>query len=347
MNSRERQLAAIRHEPTDRISVDVITIDDPAAIASHLQIESSEVMQRLGIDGRLMSAPYVGKLREPEGGVTFTEWGTPDTGDYGTARSYPFTSSTTIAEVEKFPWPEVKDYDFNAAAETARALAPDYAVRGPYWKPLFCCACDLFGMEEAMIKMATERAVFEAVVDRAFHHAAEFYVRMLDACGDHLHILWLGDDFATQRGLMFSPTDWRRFFKARYAKLFAIAKQRGKFVWFHSCGDITAVLPDLIDIGLDVWETVQLHALPLSPAELKREYGKYLTFFGAINSQCLPFATPAAVRQEVESCIEMLGRNGGYICAPDHQIKPDVPAANVVALYDTARAFRRPGYTRD
>ena len=103
-----------------------------------------------------------------------------------------------------------------------------------------------------------------------------------------------------------------------------------------SCGNITQVLPDLIDIGMDVWETVQLHTLPMSPKQLKREYGRHITFFGGINTQRLPFATPEEVRSEVLECIKILGRDSGYICGPDHHIKPDVSLENTVALFDAA-----------
>jgi uroporphyrinogen decarboxylase len=90
---------------------------------------------------------------------------------------------------------------------------------------------------------------------------------------------------------------------------------------------------------------VQLHTLPMSAEQLKREYGKYLTFFGAINTQRLPFATPQEVRTEVERCINILGKGGGYICGPDHHVKPDVPAENAIALFESAKEFRRDGYT--
>ncbi len=146
---------------------------------------------------------------------------------------------------------------------------------------------------------------------------------------------------------MISPEHWRRFLKPKFAELFDLGKRAGKFVWFHSCGDITEVLPDLIDIGMDVWETVQLHTLPISPEELKRDYGKHITFFGAINTQRLPFATPPEVTEEVKRCIEALGKDGGYICGPDHHIKPDVPPENAVALFAAAGAFRHAGYTLD
>ena len=113
----------------------------------------------------------------------------------------------------------------------------------------------------------------------------------------------------------------------------------------HSCGNILEVLPDLIDIGLDIWETVQLPTFPITAEELKHRFGRHITFFGGVSTQLLPFMTPDQVRQETERCIRALGRNGGYIVSADHILKPDVPIENILALYETAAAFRAPGYT--
>jgi len=345
MTGRERELAAIRHEIPDRIPTDVICIENGPATAALLGIEEAAVADRLGIDGRIVSAGYSGEPRQAPDGTVCNEWGTIDTGDYGTAHWYPLGPTTTVRDVEAYPWPDPGRYDYAGAAAVAQSWGTQYAVRGPYWRPLFCRVCDLFGMEEALAKLALEPAVFEAALEAVCARTVGFCERLLAACGDAMPILCLGDDFATQRGLMISPAQWRRLLKPRYARLFALGKQAGRAVWFHSCGDITAVLADLVDIGMDVWETVQLHALPLSPEQLKREYGRHLTFFGGINTQRLPFVGPEAVREEVRRCIEALGEGGGYICGPDHHIKPDVPAGNAVALFDEARGFRRPGYT--
>ena len=345
MTSRERQLSTIRHEIADRISVDAICVENQPQIAHFLGIRPEAVLDRLGLDGRIVSAGYLGDLDTDPDGMPLTEWGTPNTGDYGTARAYPLRPDATIVDVEGHRWPELGLYDFGGAGRTSREWAGQYALRGPYWKPLFCQVCDLFGMEAAMLRLLGEPSVFEAALDVVFQHTVEFCERLLSACGDAMPILCLGDDFATQRGLMISPQHWRVMLKPRFARLFEIGKRAGKFVWFHSCGDITAILPDLIDIGMDVWETVQLHTLPMSPAELKREYGRHLTFFGGVNTQRLPFTTPEEVRAEVIHCIKVLGESGGYICGPDHHLKPDVPPENAVALFDAARGFRQPGYT--
>ncbi|MHB9132955.1 MAG: uroporphyrinogen decarboxylase family protein [Armatimonadota bacterium] len=341
MNSRERQLAVICHQVPDRVPVDAICIENSRQIADFLAMAPEAVCDRLGIDGRIVAAPYTGACP-----AELSEWGTRNTGDYGTGHDYPLAAVTSIREVERYAWPDPVHYDYPAAAGTATALGDRYAVRGPYWKPLFCQACDLFGMEEAMARMLTEPEIFEAALDAILAHTLLYCEALLDACGDTMPILCLGDDFATQRGLMISPEQWRAFLKPRYAQLFDVGKRREKFIWFHSCGDVTAVLPDLIDIGVDVWETVQLHTLPMTPSDLKREYGAHLTFFGGVSTQHLPFATPTEICDETIHCIELLGHDGGYICGPDHHIKPDVPPANAVALFDTATGFRGEGITQ-
>ena len=187
--------------------------------------------------------------------------------------------------------------------------------------------------------------VFEAIVEHVFEFVYEHCRRCLEACGEHLLVFAVGDDFAGQRGLLLAPKVWRQIFKPRYARLFELGKRYGKYVQMHSCGNISAVLPDLVDSGLDIWQTVQLHTLPMTPEQLKQRFGRNLTFFGGINTQRLAFQAPAQVRNEVQRCITALGRQGGYIVSPDHMLKLDVPLDNIIALYETAREFRAPGYT--
>jgi uroporphyrinogen decarboxylase len=336
---RERQLATIKHQVTDRISIDAICIENQDKIAEYLEIEPNEVLDRLGIDGRIVAPSYTGELPKTTGEISITEWGTPNTGDYGEWRDNPLAKVESVAEVERYHWPDPENYNYESAAQQARTLGEKYAVRGPYWLPIFCRVCDLFGMEKALMKMVLEPMIFDAAIDHVYTRVMEICRLLLDACGDYMPIFCLGDDFATQKGMMFSRDYWRKYLKRRYAKLFEMAKDRGKFVWFHSCGDITDVIPDLIDIGMDVWETVQLHTLPITAEKLKTEYGKYITFFGGINTQRLPFVSPAEVQNEVIQCISVLGKGGGYICGPDHHIKPDVSVENTLALFDTALNF--------
>jgi uroporphyrinogen decarboxylase len=345
MNPKERVLATIQHKLPDRIPTDAIHIENITAIAARQSIPDAAVLDFLGIDGRIVSAPHTGCNPIGRNGARLSEWGTIDTGDYGTHHTYPLSSSCSTNDLERYPWPDPASNDFAAARLSAEELSRTYAVRGPYWKPLFCQVCDLLGLEETLVMLKTDHLLFEALLEHVFAYTYAYCQRLLDACGTHMPILCLGDDFATQRGLMIDPADWRRFLKPLLARLFDLGKQQGKYIWFHSCGDITSILPDLINIGMDVWETVQLHALPISAEKLKQEYGKDITFFGGINTQHLPFASTEEVINETLRCIAALGRDGGYICGPDHHIKPDVSVDATIALFSTARTFSRPGYT--
>ena len=339
MKPRDRQLAAIRREPTDRISIDAIHVENLDGIACLLNIPLQDVLPYLGIDGRCYAPAYKGAHRFDSDGRLLSDWGTAAVEEYGSNNHYPFHSESTAQEVEKYQWPNPEDYDYESTMNVMRADQASYATRGPYWRPIFCTICSLMGIEDALVAMYEESAVFEAVLERVLAINYSYCKKMIDTCGDSLDILSLGDDFATQRGLMMSPKLWRKYLKPAYEKLFELGRQKGKPIWFHSCGDVSSVLSDLIDIGIDVWETVQLHTLPMTPEQLKKKYGKNLIFFGAVNTQNLPFSSVEAVREEVEHCIRVLGRDGGYICGPDHHIKPDVSPELALTLFETAKGF--------
>jgi len=343
MTPRERQLAAIRREPIDRTPVDAIWIYNQKAIADYLKIDETQVLQHLGLDGRPNLLEYENEFAERSNAAGAIFWSTTlfegDSSQYGTHRKYPLEDASSIKDIEAYQWPDLNKFKYRNARKLAEKYGDTYALRGPFWMPVFCKACDLFGMEEAMVKMMTEPGVFEAAVRRITDITVEVYETYFDHCGDKVEIFQLGDDFATQRGLMISPAKWREFIKPQLSRLIDVGKRLNKIIWFHSCGDITDVLPDLIDMGIDVWETVQLQTLPMSPSKLKSEYGRHITFFGGINTQTLPFASPAAIESEVKQCVEVLGKNGGYICGPDHTINADVPPENTIALFKAAREY--------
>jgi len=340
MKPKDRQLAAIRHEQTDRISIDAINVENAAAIAEYLGIPEASVYDRLGIDGKIIVPPYTGPDRTAPNGGEGNDWGSSAIEEYGNSSLYPFSLDSGVSEVEKYMWPDPSWYDYTGILDRMRGLGETYAVRGPYWRPIFCSVCSLMGIEDAMVAMIRRSALFEALLERVAYINFEYCKRMIDESGDLLDIFCLGDEFATQRGLLISPGLWRQYLKPVYRKIFGYAKKRHKPVWFHSCGDITEILPDLIDIGMDVWETVQLHTLPLSAQELKRKYGGEITFFGGINTQNLPFTDVESIKREVENCVRVLGKGGGYICGPDHHIKPDVSVEQTLALFDTAQSVK-------
>ena len=206
---------------------------------------------------------------------------------------------------------------------------------------MLCTLFNLFGMEEALVALNLEPNRIEAALARIEELTLGFCGRMIDAAGVDGEIFWFGDDFASQKGMLISPGHWRRYLKPVYRKVFELAKRKGMKVWFHSCGTFRPVFPDLIEIGMDIWETAQVHLPGNEPEALKREFGRDITFYGGINTQTtLPHGTPEQVRAEVRDRVRVLGKGGGYICSSDHAILPDVPFENVLAMIDEARKTR-------
>jgi uroporphyrinogen decarboxylase len=355
MTPRERGLAAFRREVPDTVPAYVRNVMDWERHAKHFGVSTrEELFAVLGNTIRSFSpAPLprdeMDSGPRPDGGVEphLTIWGIPEemVGTYTDSIPRPLAHAESPADVEAYNWPSGNDWDFGVMRDRL-AAEQTYARLSPSWDPVFSRLCELFGMEDALVKLHTNLPVIEAALARLDKFYTDFYGSILDICGDQLDIFGLGDDFAGNDGLLISPDLWRRLFKPLYAKWLGMAKSKGLFTFMHSCGKVTDVLPDLIDIGLDAWQTVQTHLDGQGPEFLKKEYGHHLTFIGAIDTtNILGRATPCEIRDHVRAQISALGRGGGYICAPDHTIMSEVSSKNVAALYDACREFRGEGYT--
>jgi len=144
-----------------------------------------------------------------------------------------------------------------------------------------------------------------------------------------------GDDWGDQRGVVLGPDRWRHFLKPRWAKIYKAVHRHGKIVMAHSCGSVADIIPDLIEIGLDVLESVQPEAANMNPYDLKKKWGDKITFWGCLGSQSMiPFGTPAAIRGEVAKLKREMSRGGGYILAPAKPLQPETPTANAVAVVE-------------
>jgi uroporphyrinogen decarboxylase len=160
--------------------------------------------------------------------------------------------------------------------------------------------------------------------------------RIFDAARGELEIYYFGNDFGTQRGLFFSREMFHEFFAPGLARLARQAKERGMAVMFHSCGSVSALIPDFIAAGIDILDPVQAMAAGMDPLKLKTEYGDKLCFHGGIDTQSLlPFGTSDQVRDRVRQVVERAGSGGGYILAPDQLLQGDVPLDNILALYSS------------
>ena len=361
--SRQRVLKAIRHEQPDTTPTNLEGFYDTDRWYKHFCTRSRiEIREKLDLDIQSARPVYVGPRKDE----SLSIWGTPLENiygaggvGYGVGRDYPLAHAATVHEIDAYPWPDAADFDYDVTAEVLLSLPGDRARRldGKYgietegashaeltqngpWVPLVCTLFDLFGLENTLMNMHLEPRLIEAALRHVEDFILEFYSRMLGTAGHACDLVYFGDDFSTQKGLMISPEQWRRFLLPTYRRLFALIKGHDKIVWFHSCGSFHDVMGDLIDAGLDVWETVQVQAVGNDPRELKRKYGRNITFYGGISTQkTLPCGTPQDVRKEVRERIAVLGHGGGYIVGSDHGVMPDVPLENVLAMYDEAKSF--------
>jgi uroporphyrinogen decarboxylase len=355
MIPRERALAAFKHQIPDVIPAHVRNVVGWERHAAHFGVTTlGELMDCLG-DTIFCFVPAYTDAQPPtvpdeqSPALPAAIWGVPEdmAGTYSDTVPRPLAHAETVADVDAYAWPSASERAWDFGRMRQRLMADTtHARMGPGWTPVFSRLCELFGMEQAMVNLYWNRPVIKAALAHLDEFYTEFFHHMLETCGDQLEIFGLGDDFAGNRGLLIQPTLWRELFKPLYARWLGMAKARGLVTFMHSCGQITQVLPDLIESGLDAWQTVQTHLPGQEAVHLKAEFGQHLTFVGAIDTtHVLGFVSPDEVRAHVRQQIQALGKGGGYICAPDHTIMEEVPSENVAAMYAAIAEFREPGYT--
>ncbi len=249
-----------------------------------------------------------------------------------------------IGNVERYllPEPTLAGYTFPAPdlARNARALEallaahPErFSVTGVGFS-MFERAWTLRGMENLLTDMVLNPGFVDDLMDRILEYNLQAIDHML---GYDVDCIRFGDDWGQQRGLIMGPKHWRRFIKPRVAQMYARVKEGGRYVMQHSCGAIQELFPDLVEMGLDIFNTFQPEVMDV--AWCKREFGRDLTFYGGISTQqVLPRATPGEVREVVRRMIDTVGQDGGYIVAPTHAIPRDVPPENIVAMLEVVQA---------
>jgi uroporphyrinogen decarboxylase len=173
-------------------------------------------------------------------------------------------------------------------------------------------------------------------VEEALDRLTELYLQFVAYTVDlPIDGILFGDDWGDQRGVIIGPERWRKFLKPRWAKIYEAVHAGGKIVMSHSCGSVVEIIPDLIDIGLDVLESVQPEAAGMNPYALKKQYGNDITFWGCLGSQStIPLGTPDEVTREIRHLAAEMGKGGGYIMAPAKPLQPETPTENAVAIIE-------------
>jgi uroporphyrinogen decarboxylase len=188
------------------------------------------------------------------------------------------------------------------------------------------------GFEQTLMDCAAEEDFYAELLDRF----TELTIALIKTCVDiPADAIMMGDDWGNQRGVMIGPERWRRFFKPRYARIFEAIHAQGKTAIMHCCGSTADIMGDIVEIGLDVLESVQPEAAGMNPYGLKEQWGDRITLWGCLGSQStIPFAKPDELRHEIRRLRTEMSRGGGYILAPAKPLRPETPTENAVALVE-------------
>lgn len=247
-------------------------------------------------------------------------------------RGVPLGHPLTAPDLSNFTFPDPHDPVRWAGVAEYLVKYNDYynGVRiGELWER----ATFLRGLEDLLYDLVENRAFIEELLERQTEYLLEVMRHAL-TLGD-FDVFYLSDDYGAQRSLLMSPADWRALIKPRLARLYALAQANGRQTYLHSCGCVQEIIPDLIEIGLDMLNPIQPEAMDIH--FLKREYGRDLTLCGGLRTQdFLPLATPEEVRAEVRRLKEIMGAGGGFVLEPGITLQEDIPLANMVALFEEA-----------
>lgn len=350
MTPRERILATLNRQPTDRPPVDVwLTPEILSDLKSHTGVQDELALyHHLGLDKIVWVSPeYPQENPDPNISRKTDAWGVPTFNVKSGAAVYleygegPLAEMEEIEELADYPlWPDPAKFDLSAAREQAqRARDYDFATIGP-WVSHFEVYCHLRGMENALMDLVAEPDFVEAALDRIESIQTELLRRVFTELGDLTDLIFISDDLGSQQSQLMSLRDFERHLKPRIARWCALAHQYGKKVLFHTDGASRNYVPHLIEAGVDVLNPIQ-HICPgMDRAALKRDFGDRIIFHGGVeNQQILPYGSVEDVRAETRTCLNTLGDGGGYIVSSCHNIQAGTPIKNVLAMFDEAKTF--------
>ncbi|MFC2123172.1 uroporphyrinogen decarboxylase family protein [Bacteroidota bacterium] len=379
MTHRERFLIALNHQEPDRVPIDLggfqtgIHKNAYRALIEHLGFEeemimldpvqqivkpSEAVLEKFHVDVRYITAhgpdSFYGGIKQNERNGRFWHdlkdefgviWSMPDDQQLYMDISYHPLANAGLDDVEKYPFPDGTDRSrFSGVRETARTLREetDYAISTGIGGVVYEYCWYMRGLEQWFTDMLTDQSFCEALIDQTLFYWKNYYTGFMEAIGDMVDIVMIGDDLAGQNGPLFSPDFYKAVVKPRQKELVRhIRSLTEAKIWYHTCGSCIDLLPELLDNGIDILNPVQTSALNMDPVQLKKQFGDRVVFWGGgIDSQhTLPFASPDGVREEVRRNLEIFKPGGGYVFNNIHNIQSGVPAENIIAMYEAAYEY--------
>lgn len=332
MTPRERVYRAIQFQDTDIVPYHV-TFTIPAREKMVEFYGDPDFEQRLGNHFAMLRLGALREWEEIRTGYFRDVWGVV----------WNRKVDKDIGNVEGLALPEADLRGWNPPASEAEGLRPLYdaftAEHPDEFRiaslgfSLFERAWTLRGMENLMVDMIESPAFVHELLDRITEYNLE---QIVLAVSHDIDCVRFGDDWGSQAGVMMGPSLWREFIKPRIKRMYDAVHEAGKYVMIHCCGDVKELLPDLVEIGVNIFNPFQPEVMDVY--ETKRRYHGQLSFYGGISvQQLLPFGTPDDVRAETRRLLHDLGASGGYIASPSHDIPSDVPAENMAAMIEVLR----------
>jgi uroporphyrinogen decarboxylase len=381
MTPRERVMLALNHQEPDRIPIDLGgTIVSSIAKSSYIALKEylgqpveeikmldyvqqlpyvdEALMERFGVDFRMVQLPAattvgVNIFEEGDYYAFIDRWGSKlhmpkQNGFYFDWVDFPIKEPTMEA-LDNYSWPRPDPPEVNVRlAEQAKYLYENtgYALVGSavIGGGIFEQPARTMGLQNFFMALVAEPAFADRLMDKITDIYIESCNDYLDKLGKYIQVFTFWDDVAGQNGWLINPALYRKRIKPKERRLVeAIKKKTDAKLFYHSCGATRDLIPDLIDLGFDILNPVQVSAKGMDTRQLKRDFGRDIIFWGGgVDTQhVLPFGKPQEVMDEVKRRIDDLAPGGGFVFAAVHNIQALVPPENIVAAFDTALEYGR------
>jgi uroporphyrinogen decarboxylase len=361
MRSKERVISALNGVEPDRPPIfatvtpqigyklnDYLNIKNDGLVNSFFanRISFTKALTSLGNDCICVAANWAKDFRPKtdENGNITDEWGIKwhSTGIYDEMIFHPLSQISTITELDDYDFPDpLAEGRFDHAENQINQYGEEFAVIGEQECTIFELSWYLVGLEKFLMDLLLEKEYLFELMDRVMEFNLTQALRLVEIGAD---IIWTGDDMGNQDGMMIDPDLWRKVFKPRMKHVFSTLKSKNPNIKiaYHSCGSIRPIIPDLIEIGLDILNPLQPLAKNMEAQRLKDDFGNKLSFFGGVDIQnLLPNGSPNQIKETVRNLKHILGENGRYIIAPAHNIQPDTPIENVITFFEEAKTIQK------
>jgi len=370
MTPRERVMKAINHEKVDRIPLDLGgTVNSSIVEEAYAELKrqlgfpapdtklinkmmrvvevEKDILNYFNIDTRGIFPGEHSKVETVDSKTYIDEWGVKRVKKenifYYEQLDFPLSGEITKNDILKYDWPDPDDKNItnNLRNQISQVKKEgDYAIVLTIPSPFIHKSQYLRGFEDWYLDCAANVKIINLLFDCIFNITLKMTENILSEAGQEIDVVMFSDDLGTQNNLQFSPDFFRKNVKPRFKKYIKVIKSlcsKNTKILFHSCGSIGLIMEDLIEIGVDAINPVQITARGMEPKKLKEKYGENLCFWGAIDTQkILSQGTNKEVKEEVKRIIKILGKEGGYILGAVHNIQPDVPGTNIITMFKQA-----------